>query len=193
MKMLSMTKITTKFIIIHNHTKIRWVDSAPTSGVTQVTIQQILTPHIGCQKVTVEVMNDQLTSHLFSLPIPEIWLFKKLTLKIHRGHACGQRSRSYCWLSNQLIYFLFISHNSALPFLRYSYWKFDIIKLKFKIMAKVKTDSHIWSLLFNRYLHFIFHGNWIILSKDIAYWIFDHENSRSRPWPRSNLMVTFEA
>ena len=32
-------------------------------------------------------------------------------------------SRSHCWLSNQPTYFFFISHKSALPFLRYSYWK----------------------------------------------------------------------
>ena len=32
-------------------------------------------------------------------------------------------SRSHCWLSNQSIYFLFVSHQSSLPFLRYSYLK----------------------------------------------------------------------
>ena len=71
------------------------------------------------------VMNVWLTSLLPNVnqPFhPKIWLFWHLILKIHgQGHACGQSSRSHFWLSNKSIYFLLISHQSALPFLRYSY------------------------------------------------------------------------
>ena len=46
-------------------------------------------------------------------------------MKIHgQCHACGQRSRPHCWLNDKSIYLLSISHQSALPFLRYCYLKF---------------------------------------------------------------------
>ena len=54
---------------------------------------------------------------------------------------------------------------------------FDLQNSKVKVMVKVKPIGHIWGLEFNRYVCFSFCGN----------------HSRSRSWPRSNLMVTFEA
>ena len=39
----------------------------------------------------------------------------------------------------------------------------------------------------------LFHGNRTILGWDIANYIFDLEKWRSRSWPRSKLMVPFEA
>ena len=57
-------------------------------------------------------------------PIPEIWLFQTLTLKLQgHGHGCGQRARSYSWPSILLISFLFISHQSDQKFLSYSYFE----------------------------------------------------------------------
>ena len=44
-----------------------------------------------------------------------------------------------------------------------------------------------------QYVCFLFCGNRTIFGQDIADSIFDLENSRSRPWPRLNPMVTFEA
>ena len=61
-----------------------------------------------------------------------------------------------------------------------------------EVMAKVKTNGRIWTLEFNRYVCFLFHGNRTIFGWDIANSIFDLENSRSRSWPRSKPMVTFE-
>ena len=81
-------------------------------------------------------------------PIPEIQLFQNLTLKSH-GPACGHSSGSHCLLSYQSIYFLFLSHQSALPFLRYSYLKILPWKSTVKIMAKVKIDGYIWGLVSN--------------------------------------------
>ena len=86
------------------------------------------------------------------------------------------------------ICFLFVSWQSDHFWLRYS--KFHILPWKFKV--KVKYDGYIWGLVFNRYVRFSFHGNQTIFDRDIANSIFDLENSRSRSWPRSNLMVTFE-
>ena len=66
-------------------------------------------------------------------------------------------------------------------------------KVKLKVMVKAKPDGHIWGLQFNRYVCFLFLGNRTILGWDIANSMFHLENSRSRSWPRSNPMVTFEA
>ena len=69
---------------------------------------------------------------------------------------------------------------------------FDLQNSKVKVMVKVKPISHIWGLEFNRYVCFSFRGNRTIFGWDIANSIFDLENSRSRSWPSSNPMVTFE-
>ena len=96
------------------------------------------------------------------------------------------------------------------PILRYSYFKIwrwkSMVKVmcvvkgqghvwpsNFKIMVKVKLIGHIWGLEFNRYVCFSFRGNRTTFGWDIGNSIFDLENPRSRSWPRSNLMVTFEA
>ena len=70
---------------------------------------------------------------------------------------------------------------------------FDPQNSKVKVMVKVKHIGHIWGLEFNRYVCFWFRGNRTTFGWDIGISIFDLEYSRSRSWPRSNLMVTFEA
>ena len=50
--------------------------------------------------------------------IPKIKLFRNLTLK-HPCHEWGQRSRSHIVPSIQPMHFLFVSHQSYQPFLRY--------------------------------------------------------------------------
>ena len=77
----------------------------------------------------------------------------------------------------------FVQYQSALP----------IWDSKVQVMVKVKPIGHIWGLEFNRYVCFSFRGNRTTFGWDIGNSIFDLENSRSRSWPRSNLMVTFEA
>ena len=72
------------------------------------------------------------------------------------------------------------------------YSKFHIWPWKFKVMAKVKPDGLIGGLEFNRYVCFSFLGHRTIFGWDIANSMFDLENSRSRWWPKSNLMVTLE-
>ena len=87
---------------------------------------------------------------------------------------------------------LFISWQSDHLWMRYSKFYIWPRKFKVRVMANVKPDGHIWALEFNRYVCFSFRGNRTIFGWDIAYCIFDLENSRSRSWPRSNPMVTFE-
>ena len=83
------------------------------------------------------------------------------------------------------------------PWSRSSVWSkvkvtFDLQNSKVKVMVKFKPIGHIWGLEFNRYVCFSFQGNLTIFGWDIANSIFDLENSRSRSWPKSNPMVTFE-
>ena len=69
---------------------------------------------------------------------------------------------------------------------------FDLQNSKVKVMVKVRPIGHIWGLGFNRYVCFSFRGNRTTFGWDIANSIFDLQNSRSRSWPWSNPMVTFE-
>ena len=166
--------------------------------------------------VMVMVMNDLLPPPLCNVNRPshsEIQLFQNLTMKIHgQGHVCGQRSRSHLTFkiqrsrswprSNLMVTFvalefnqyvcIFILWQSDHFWLRYSKLYIWPWKFKVKVMAKVKPDGHIWALEFNRYVCFSFCGNRTIFGWDIANSIFDLENPRSRSWPRSNPMVTFE-
>ena len=76
--------------------------------------------------------------------------------------------------------------------LRYSIYHICPWKFKVKVMGKAKSHGHIWGLRFNWYICFSFRGNRTIFGWDIANSIFDLENSRSRLWPRSKSLVTFE-
>ena len=80
---------------------------------------------------------------------------KFLTLKIKgQGHGHGQISWSHLRPRVQTICLFFVSWESHHFWLRYS--KFHIWPWKFqgKVKAKVKSDGHIWSLGFNRYVCF---------------------------------------
>ena len=106
----------------------------------------------------------------------------------------------------------FVQYQSALPFSdtaiskadhenpwsRSCVWSkvkvtYELQNSKVKIMVKVKPIGHIWGLEFIRYVCFSFHGNPTTFGGDIANSIFHPEKSRSRSWPMSNLMITFEA
>ena len=100
------------------------------------------------------------------------------------GHIWGLEFKSIC--------LLFISWQLNHFCLRYSKFHIWPWKFKVKVTAKVKSDGHIWGLEFNRCVFFSYRGNRTIFGWNIANSIFDLENSRSRSWPRSNPMVTFE-
>ena len=105
-----------------------------------------------------------------------------------QGHVCGQMSRSHLTLkiqrswswsrSNPLVTFEAWSSIDIFP-LRFAaiglllvntlqilhlFWKFKV-----KVMAKAKSDGHIWGLKFNRYICFSFRGNRTIFGWEIAY------------------------
>ena len=116
------------------------------------------------------------------------------------GHGHGQvkvmakvKTECHIWgLGVQSICLLFVLWQSDHFCLRYSKFHIWPWKVKVKVMAKVKPNGHIWALEFNRYVCLSFRGNQTIFGWDIANSIFDLEKSRSRSWPRSNPMVTFE-
>ena len=115
------------------------------------------------------------------------WKFKvKVMAKVKPdGPIWGLEVQSIC--------LLFVPWQSDHFWLGYSKFYIWPWKFKVKVMAKVKPDGHIWALEFDRYVCFSFHGNRTIYGWEIiANSIFDLDNSRSRSWPRSNSMVTFE-
>ena len=98
------------------------------------------------------------------------------------------------------------------PIIRYSYFKIWPWKSMVKVMCVIKSQGHIWpsnfkgqdygqvlpighiwGLEFNWYVCFSFRGNRTTFGWDIGNSISNLENPSSRSWPRSNLMVTFEA
>ena len=69
-------------------------------------------------------------------PIPEIWLFENLILKIQvLGHVWGQRSRWRNGSNNLSTQIPFIPCHSAIPFLGYAFFKISPWKSKVKIIA----------------------------------------------------------
>ena len=93
-----------------------------------------------------------------------------------QGYGQGQTHWSPSRPGIQSISLLFVSWQSDHFWLRYSKFFIWPWKLKVKVMAKVKSDDHIWALKFNRYVCFSFRGNRTIFGWDIANPIFDLEN-----------------
>ena len=114
------------------------------------------------------------------------WKFK------YQGHGQDQAHCHIWGLEFKSICLLFDSWPSDHFCLRYSKFHIWPWKFKVKVTAKVKSDGHIWGPKFNRCICFSFRGNWTIFGRDIVNSIFHLGNSRSRSWPRSNPMVTFE-
>ena len=124
-------------------------------------------------------------------PIPEIRLFQNLTLKIQgQGHGLGQswKSQSGCNILSTCIPFVLCQ--SAIPFLRYDFFKIWPWKSKVKVMGEVKVESHKVGVTSYRLTSLSFHVNRPSHSWDTAFSKFDLENPRSRSWVRGKLKVT---
>ena len=109
-----------------------------------------------------------------------------------QAYGQGQTHRSYLRPRVQSICLLLFSRHLDNFWLRCRKFHIWSWKFKVKVMAKVKPDGHISGLAFNWYVCLSFCGNRTTFGWDIGNSIFDLENSRSRLWPRSNLMVTSE-
>ena len=123
-------------------------------------------------------------------PIPEIQLFKTLTLKIQgQSHAWSRSSKSQRESNIMNIlstHIPLVPCQMALPFLRYSIFKVWPWKSKVKVIAQGHKVGITPYLL----LSLLFHVNRPSHSWDTAISKFDIENSRSRSPVRSNLKVT---
>ena len=104
----------------------------------------------------------------------------------------GQIHWSHLRSGIQSICLLFISWQSDHFWLRYRKFHIWPWKFKVKVMAKVKPDGLIWGLGVQSICLLFVSWQSDLFGWDIANSIFDLENSRSRSWPRSYLMVTFE-
>ena len=100
---------------------------------------------------------------------PCMWSKVKVTWSWKfKGHGQGQTWWSHLRLKVQSICLLFVLWQLDHFWLRYSKFHIWPWKFKAKVMAKVKLDGHIWSLKFNWYICFSFHGNWAIFGRYIA-------------------------
>ena len=114
-------------------------------------------------------------------PIPEIQLFKILTLKIlGEGHGRGQSLKSQCESNILSTRILFVPCQSVIPFLRYNFFKIWPWKSKVKVRVEVKVGSHKEGVTSYQLTSFSFHVNRPFHSWDTAFPKFDLENPRSR-------------
>ena len=124
-------------------------------------------------------------------PIPEIQHFQNLTLKIQgQGHGWSGHSKSQSGCNILSTNIPFVPCQSAIPFLRYDFFKFWPWKSKVKVMGEVDIKSHSMGPTFYRLTSLSFHVNRPFHSWDTAFSIFDLENPRSRSWMRWTLKVT---
>ena len=112
--------------------------------------------------------------------------FLNLTFKI-QGQIHSSRSQSRH--DTLLTHTPFVACWSALPFLRYSYFKNWPWKSKVKVMVEVKVQSHKVSLTSYRLVSLSFHVDRPSHSWDTTISNIDVKNSRLRSWVRSKLKV----
>ena len=124
-------------------------------------------------------------------PIPEIWLFQNLTLRIQgQRHGWGERWKSQSGCNILSTHIPFVPCQSALPFLRYCIFIIWPWKSKVNVMGEGKVESHNMGPTFYRLTSLSFHVNRPSHSWNTTFWKFDLENPRSRSWLRSKLKVT---
>ena len=120
-------------------------------------------------------------------PNPEIQQFRNLKIQ-GQGHGWGQNLKSQ---SNILsTHIPFVPCQSAIPFLRYDFFKIRPWKSKVKVIGEVNLESHKMGPTFYRLTSLSFHVNGPSHSCDTTFSIFDLENPRSRSWLRSKLKDT---
>ena len=93
-------------------------------------------------------------------PIPELQQFQYFTLKIQgQGHGWGQSMKSQCESNILSTRIPFVSCQSAIPFLRYDFFKIWPWKSKVKIMGEGNVESHNMGPTFDRLTSLSFHVN----------------------------------
>ena len=93
-------------------------------------------------------------------PIPKLQQLQYLTLKIQgQGHGWGQSLKSQCESNILSTHIPFIPCQSAIPFLRYAFFKIWPWKSKVKVMEEVNIESHNMGPTFCRLKSLSFHVN----------------------------------
>ena len=118
-------------------------------------------------------------------PIPELWLFQNLTLKIKgQGHGWGHNSKSQCGSNILSTHIRFVPCQSGIPFLSYDFFKIWPWRSKVKVMGEVTVQSQNVGLTSYRLISLWFHVNRPSHSWDPAFSKFDLEDqgSRSNDW-----------
>ena len=93
-------------------------------------------------------------------PISEIRLFENLTLKIQgQGHGWGERWKWQHGSNIPSTHIPFIPCQSAMPFLRYDFFKIWPWNPKVKVMVEVKVENHKVGATSCRFTSFSFHVN----------------------------------
>ena len=129
--------------------------------------------------VTFEVIQ---VAHLGS-PSPMMYQLKRVPSPWSpKGHGHG-----YEWITT----IPFVQYQSALPFLRYGYFKIWPWKSMVKAMHVIKGQGHIVGSATNQFTYFSFHINWPGHSWDIAILKFYLKRPRSRSWQTSKLIASF--
>ena len=124
-------------------------------------------------------------------PIPELWLFENLTLKIKgQGHGWGHTSKSQCGSNILSIHIPFVPCQSGIQFPSYDFFKIWPWKSRVKVMGEVTLQSHNVGLASYRLTFLSFHVNRASHSWVMTFSKFDLENQGSRSWVRSHFKVT---
>ena len=124
-------------------------------------------------------------------PIPEIQHFQNLTLKIQgQGHGWVVNWKSQHGSNILSTHISLIPCQSAIPFLRYDFFKIWPWKSKVKVMGDGNVESHKVGVTSYRFTSLSFHVNRPFHSWDTLFSKFDLENPRSRSWVRGKLKVT---
>ena len=127
---------------------------------------------------------------LIGPPIPDMQLFKKLTLKIQgQGHGWGQSSKSQRESSILSTHIPFVPCQSGIPLLSYDIFKIWPWKSRVKVMGEATVQSHNVGQTSCRLTSLSFHVNQPSHSWDTAFSKFDLENQVSRSWVRSQFDI----
>ena len=149
----------------------------------------------GMLKVTTWVQHS-IDSHPFRSmsigpPIPEIQHFQNWTLKIQgQGHGWGGHWKSQHGSNILLTHIPLIPCQSAIPFLRYDFFKIWPWKSKVKVIGEGNVESHKVGVTSYRLTSLSFHVNQASHSWVMTFSKFDLENQGSRSWVRSQFKVT---
>ena len=118
-------------------------------------------------------------------PVPELWLFKNLTLKIKgQGHGWGHNSKSQGGSNILSTHIPFVPCQSGIPLLSYHFFKIWPWNSRVKVMGEVTVQSHNVGLASYRLTSLSFHVNRPSHSWDTAFSKFDLENQGWRSWVR---------